>query len=70
LNRLFPDQLEVIIRIDGYKDHGNVIKVSISPINLGFQTQSEYSTFPVLLAKLEEGIESYSSALVDLATQV
>ena len=53
-----------------YRDNGPIIKISITADNLGYNPQSEYNTFPLILCKAEETTENYKIILADLVVQV
>ncbi len=64
-------KLQVIIRVDGYRDAGKkILKISICVPDLDFSNNSDYNNFPWALVEVDESVESFEAVLKDLTVQV
>lgn len=67
----FLDKLDIIFRMDGYKDEGKTnFKVAIFPENLGFLPHSDYNNFVCLLARIGENPSELALTLEGLKNEV
>lgn len=65
-----PDKLDIIFRMDGYKDEGKTnFKVAIFPENLGFLPHSDYNNFVCLLARIGENPSELALTLEGLKNE-